>query len=415
MKTLDDWLRWQENLFLSAIKLGLERIRLVAGRMGLLQLPVPVITVGGTNGKGSTCAMLGQILRQQGYKVGTYTSPHLLRYNERIAINGEPVMDAAICAAFKAIDKARGKTDLTYFEFGTLAAVWCFLQENVDVMVLEVGLGGRLDACNLWDADVAIITGIGIDHVDWLGDNREDIGKEKAGIMRAGKPVVCGDPQPPASIASEAVRVGAKLLQYGRDFSTEGVPAPALRGEVQVRNAACVITALQQLAGRLPVSGEAVTSGLAAVTLTGRMQRVHEQPELILDVAHNPQAAMELASWLKKNGVKGKTFAIFSILADKDLAGVVTAMAECVDAWWLVSLPTGRATEIKALETAMRAAGVETPIHVCPDFQSAWEPLRLSAGKQDRVVAFGSFLVVSGMLELLPHHRAGQASSSHNI
>lgn len=401
MNTLDDWLRWQENLFLSAIKLGLERIRIVAGRMDLLQLPVPVITVGGTNGKGSTCAMLTQILRQQGYKVGTYTSPHLMRYNERIAIDGEPLTDAAICTAFAAIDKARDDINLTYFEFGTLAAVWSFLQARVDVMVLEVGLGGRLDACNLWDADVAIITSIGIDHVEWLGDNREAIGREKAGIMRAGKPVVCGDPQPPASIASEAARIGAQLLQYGQDFSSEGIPPPALKGDVQLRNAACVVTALQQLQNRLPVAAEAIASGLACVTLAGRMQRVHDDPELILDVAHNPEAAKELAIWLKKNPVNGKISAIFSILADKDIAGVVEALAMHMDEWHLVPLASNRSMSVEALSGKMRAAGVQMPIHTHPDFQSAWNVASFSAGKQDRVVAFGSFLVVSGMLEIL--------------
>lgn len=405
MNTLDDWLRWQEHLFLSAIKLGLERIHRVAERMGLLTLPVPVITVGGTNGKGSTCAMLTRILQEQGYKVGTYTSPHLLRYNERIAINAEPVTDEAICAAFAAIDVARDDIDLTYFEFGTLAAVWCFLKADVDVMVLEVGLGGRLDACNLWDADVAIITSIGIDHVDWLGHTREAIGREKAGIMRAGKPVVCGDPDPPAIIAAEAARVGARLLQYGRDFSNDGVPPPALRGEVQLRNAACVVTALQQLATVLPVSPQAITTGLATVSLAGRMQQVHEQPALILDVAHNPEAAKELAIWLKKNPVSGKTFAIFSILADKDIAGVVTTVAAQVDEWCLVPLTGCRAASMDTVEDAMRSAGVRAPVRSCPDFQSAWELVRFSAEKQDRVVAFGSFLVVSGMLEILVPQR----------
>ncbi|MEN9424451.1 MAG: bifunctional tetrahydrofolate synthase/dihydrofolate synthase, partial [Pseudomonadota bacterium] len=301
MNTLDDWLRWQEHQFLTAIKLGLGRIHDVAERMDLLQLPVPVMTVGGTNGKGSTCAMLTRILMLQGYRVGTYTSPHLLRYNERIAVNAEPVSDAAICQAFAAIDHARDDIDLTYFEFGTLAAVYCFLQANVDVIVLEVGLGGRLDACNLWDADVAVITSIGIDHVDWLGSTREAIGREKAGIMRAGKPVVCGDPQPPAIIAAEAARIGAPLLQYGQDFTSAGIPQPALLGDVQRQNAACVVTALQQLAERLPVSAENIHQGLQSVSLMGRMQRVHEQPEVIVDVAHNPHAAKELAAWLKKN------------------------------------------------------------------------------------------------------------------
>ena len=400
MKTLDDWLRWQEYQFLLSIKLGLERIRTVAERMDLLQLPVPVMTVGGTNGKGSTCAMLTRILTLQGYRVGTYTSPHLLRYNERIAIDAEPASDAMICQAFAAIDKARDGIDLTYFEFGTLAAVWCFLQAKVDVFVLEVGLGGRLDACNLWDADVAIITSIGIDHEDWLGSTRKAIGREKAGIMRAGKPVISGDPQPPAILASEAARIGARLLQYGQDFSAEGVPQPALLGDVQQQNAACVVTALQQLREVLPVSPAAIAEGLRTVSLTGRMQRVHKQPEVILDVAHNPHAAKELALWLKKNPVAGKTFAIFSILADKDIAGVLEIMATQVDEWHLVPLSGSRAASCDVLVEKIQACHVQVPVHIHPDFQAAWSAVYLSAEKQDRVVAFGSFLVVSGMLEV---------------
>ncbi|WGZ95512.1 MAG: bifunctional tetrahydrofolate synthase/dihydrofolate synthase [Candidatus Thiothrix putei] len=410
MKTLDDWLRWQETQFLTEIKLGLDRIRCVAERMGLLSVPVPLLTVGGTNGKGSTCAMLTRILLLQGYKVGTYTSPHLLRYNERIALNGVPVRNADICAAFAAIDKARDDIDLTYFEFGTLAAVWCFLQAKVDVIVLEVGLGGRLDACNLWDADVAIITSIGIDHVEWLGSTREAIGYEKSGIMRAGKPVVCGDPQPPASIAREAARIGANLWQFGQDFSAEHVPQPALVGDVQRQNAAVVVTALQQLADKLPVSPDTIAEGLASVSLMGRMQRILAEPEVILDVAHNPHAATELAAWLKKNPVNGKTFAIFSILADKDVAGVLKIMASAVDEWYVVALSSKRALSQDDLLALMRSNGISQPIHAYPDFQSAWNVMVLSAEKQDRVVAFGSFLVVSAMLEIdVSPHGAGSA------
>jgi dihydrofolate synthase/folylpolyglutamate synthase len=404
VNTLDDWLRWQEHQFQSAIRLGLERIRTVAGRMDLLKLPMPVITVGGTNGKGSTCAMLTRILQEQGYKVGTYTSPHLLRYNERIAINAEPVDDDTICAAFRAIDKARGKVSLTYFEFGTLAAVWCFLQAEVDVMVLEVGLGGRLDACNLWDADVAILTSIGIDHVDWLGDTREAIGREKAAIMRAGKPLVCGDPKPPAIIAAEATRAGAMLLQYGKDFSLEGIPQPALQGDVQVRNAACAVTALAQLADRLPVSPAAIAEGLRTVTLAGRMQKVWDQPELILDVAHNPHAAKELAGWLKKNPIDGKTCGIFSILADKDIAGTIEVMRPFIQEWHLVQLYGARTVPVGVIREKLLSSGGGVIVFEHDDFQSAWNAVHLALDKQDRVVAFGSFLVVSGMLEVVVPH-----------
>jgi dihydrofolate synthase/folylpolyglutamate synthase len=268
-------------------------------------------------------------------------------------------------------------------------------------MVLEVGLGGRLDACNLWDADVAIITSIGIDHEDWLGSTREAIGREKAGIMRAGKPVVCGDPQPPAIIAAEAARIGAPLLQYGQDFSSAGIPSLALLGDVQRQNAACVVMALQQLAGRLPVEAENIQQGLQSVTLMGRMQRVHEQPEVLLDVAHNPHAAKELAAWLKKNPRNGKTFAIFSILADKDIAGVVEIMSAELDEWHVVALSGSRALSCEVLADKIKASGVQVPIYTYSDFRSAWNSVHLSAEKQARVVAFGSFLVVSGMLEIL--------------
>lgn len=401
MKTLDEWLAWQEGLYPTAIKLGVDHIRTVAQRMGLLQLPVPVITVGGTNGKGSTCAMLTRILQVQGYQVGTYTSPHLRRYNERIAINAVPVDDAMICAAFQAIDEARAEVGLTYFEFGTLAAVWCFLQAKVDVVVLEVGLGGRLDACNAWDADVAIITSIGIDHVHWLGNTRESVAREKAGIMRAGKPVVCGDPQPPVTLEQEAARVGARYLQFGRDFSDDGLPQPALVGWVQRYNAACVVAALRELSTHLPVKPEALVEGLRTVSLLGRMQRFNTCPEVLLDVAHNPHAAVSLADWLKKNPIAGKTAAIFSILADKDVAGVVEIMAMHMDEWHLVPLAGCRAIGLHQLGESVRAADGRSTVYFHDDFQSAWRFIQSHASASDRVVAFGSFLVVSGMLDVL--------------
>jgi dihydrofolate synthase/folylpolyglutamate synthase len=248
--------------------------------------------------------------------------------------------------------------------------------------------------------------------VEWLGHTREAIGREKAGIMRAGKPVICGDPQPPAIIAAEAARIGARLLQYGVDFTAAGLVQPALAGEVQLQNAACVVAALQQLANTLPVTPAAIAEGLGTVSLAGRMQRVHEQPDVILDVAHNPHAAKELAAWLKKNPVNGKTFAMFSILADKDIAGVVEIMARQVDEWHLVPLPGNRAISSEVLVEEIRASGVRVPIHTYPDFQSAWNSVQLSAEKQDRVVAFGSFLVVSGMLEILVPQRGWGDSAS---
>ena len=403
MRSLADWLTWQEGLHLSAIDLGLTRIRQVAARLNLLTPTVPIVTVAGTNGKGSTCAMLTQALHLQGYKVGTYTSPHILHYNERIAINGQPVDDTFICQAFAAIDAARADISLTYFEFGTLAAVWCFQQAQVDVMVLEVGLGGRLDAVNLWDADVGIITSIGIDHVEWLGSTREAIGYEKAGIMRAHKPIVCGDPNPPASIAEQAQAVAAVLYQYGRDFNTEDLPQPRLLGAHQLQNAACVREGLLQLAPRLPISLESIKQGIEQAQVLGRLQRLQTQPELYIDVAHNPHAVKELAEWLKKNPSDGKLFVIFSILADKDSTGVIDIMRPLVDEWALVQLTGSRAVDIGVLKTQMLAQGVTAPIQLYSNFQTAWDNVKQAANTNDRIIAFGSFLVVTGMLTTLEH------------
>ena len=401
MKSLAEWLTWQEGLHLSAIDLGLTRIQQVAERLNLLKPSVPILTVAGTNGKGSTCAMLTQALYLQGYKVGTYTSPHILHYNERIAIDGQPVDDAFICQAFAAIDAARGDISLTYFEFGTLAAVWCFQQAQVDVMVLEVGLGGRLDAVNLWDADVGIITSIGIDHVEWLGSTREAIGYEKAGIMRPHKPIVCGDPNPPASIAEQAQTVGAILYQHGRDFDAQGLPQPSLRGAHQLQNAACVREALLQLAPRLPVSTQNIQQGIQQAQVVGRLQRLQTQPELYIDVAHNPHAVKELAEWLKKNPSDGKLFVIFSILADKDSTGVIDIMRPLVDEWALVQLTGSRAVDIGVLKTQMLTQGVTAAIQLYSNFQSAWDNVKQAANTNDRIIAFGSFLVVTGMLTTL--------------
>ena len=401
MRTLQDWLDWQESLHQSVIDLGLERIRLVAERLGLLPLLVPVITVAGTNGKGSTCTMLTRMLSLQGYNVGTYTSPHLIHYNERIALNAEPVSDAVIIQAFKAIERVRGDISLTYFEFGTLAAVWCFIHAKVDVMVLEVGLGGRLDAVNVWDADVGIITSIGIDHVDWLGSTREAIGVEKAGIMRAGKPIICGDPEPPDSIAVQAHKLGAILWQFGRDFNDHTLPEPLLAGDMQRRNAACAVTALKQLSDRLPMQQTTMKQGIQTASVTGRIQTLQYNPTLIIDVAHNPHAVQELANWLKINRIHGKTHAIFSILADKDVAGVLAIMLPYIDVWHLVALSGPRALPLAVLAEKLQASSAQVPIYTYTDFQTAWDFIRAHVVEQDRVVAFGSFLVVSGMLKVV--------------
>lgn len=434
-KNLQEWLSWQESLHFSAIDLGLDRIQQVAARLGLLQPTFPIITVAGTNGKGSTVALLSSLLTEAGYQTGAYTSPHILRYNERIALNGEPVADAPICEAFAAIDAARGAISLTYFEFGTLAAMWLFVRAEVDVVVLEVGLGGRLDAANLWDAEVAIVTSIGIDHVSWLGNDREVIGREKAGIARAGKALICGDPEPPSSIADVAAEVGAQYIQYGVDFfvqkvsdlgstgddsgtadhftvnyptlsSTEqaawsGLPLPGLLGEVQMRNAACSLLALYQLRDYFTLSSAVIRRGLVAAKLPGRLQKLATEPEVWVDVAHNPHAARQLAEFLQKNPPGGKNYVLFSMLSDKDIKGVLQVLAGVVDEWHYFPLHDERAMLMSDIHAAMRAQNIAiAEPHV--NLKQAWSTLRPNLNSDDRVVAFGSFLVVSSMLESLP-------------
>lgn len=416
------WLAWQEALHVSTIDLGLERIAQVAARMQLLKPDFPIITVAGTNGKGSTVALLTSILQSAGYQVGSYTSPHILRYNERITLNSLAVEDDLLVKAFTAIEQAREQVSLSYFEFGTLAALWIFVETKVDVAVLEVGLGGRLDATNLWDADAAIITAIGIDHVEWLGDNREVIGREKAGIARVDKPLVCGDPNPPQSIREVAQEKGAKLLQWGEDFVVESVtnegfsvrlnstatgieqtwqqlPHPSLQGHVQLNNAACAVVALHCLAKRLPrIDGLALQKGIHNATIAGRLQKLQNQPDVWLDVAHNPHAAENLANWLENNPIPGKTYVIFSILADKDIAGVIQALQDKVDEWHLFPLDSPRAASLSTLESAFVSASLHN-FQVYSDIHHAWKTVTLHTASIDRVVIFGSFLVVSQALD----------------
>lgn len=413
MRTLPEWLDWQEKLHLSSIDLGLDRIRVVAERLGLLKLHFPVITVAGTNGKGSTVAFLHAILSVQGYKTGAYTTPHILDYNERIAISGESLADDVICRAFEKIDEARGDVSLTYFEFGTLAAVLCFVEQQVDVVILEVGLGGRLDAVNLWDADLALITTIAIDHIDWLGNDRETIGREKAGIMRAGKPAVCGEPSPPASISIVAEELGTNLLQYTHDYSYQieadswqweglgllykNLPLPTLQGDYQVQNAAMVIAGLSRLT--LNINEVSIHKGLQFAHVAGRLQVLQNSPEILLDVAHNAQAAKQLAKYLQKNKIKGKTRAIFSILCDKDVESVVLSMLPVIDEWHLVSLNDPREIPVEQLKSQLKQLNVEA-VMTYRDFLSILNYVKSQSSPNDRVVIFGSFLVVSGVISV---------------
>ena len=411
--SLEQWLEWQESLHPSAIDLGLERPGRVLKALGLESPTHTVITVAGTNGKGSSVAMLESILLAAGYRVGCYTSPHLLHYNERIRLNGEPVADSSICEAFERIDRARGETSLTYFEFGTLAAFDLFARAGLDVALLEVGLGGRLDAVNLLDADVALVTAIDIDHAAWLGEDREAIGREKAGIFRRGRPAVCSDPQPPASLLAHAAELGCELSLPGRDFAyrqEEGdswswsgprrysaLPLPALRGRFQLQNAAGVLMVLSLLAERLPVSPQHLRQGLLAVALPGRFQRLPGEPALIVDVAHNPQSAAALAENLRQMPVAGETRAVVAMLADKDLARVVRELVPVVDHWYVAGLEVWRGCDAASLAAVVAAESAAAPA-VHEQLPQALAQAQQEAGPGDRIVVFGSFHTVAAAL-----------------
>ncbi len=412
--SLADWLARLERLHPSAIELGLDRVRRVKDALGLAP-DFPLIVVGGTNGKGSTCVYLEAILGAAGYKTGLYTSPHLLRYNERVRIAGTEARDADLVAAFERIDAARGDTSLTYFEFGTLGAMLQFVDADVDVAILEVGLGGRLDAVNVFDADVAIVTSVDLDHMDYLGDTREKIGFEKAGIYRAGRPAICADPEPPASLLEHARHIGADLRCVDRDFSAqrEGghwryrgpdtdlpeLPLPAMAGVFQLRNAAAALAALAAVRDRLPVSGQAIRQGLATARAAGRFQRIARAPDVILDVAHNPEAARALAATLREQPVAGRTLAVVGMLADKDAAGVFAALHNLIDAWWTCTPESSRAQDAAALAAILRTQVDSAPISVQPDVNMALAEARSAAHEGDRILVFGSFYTVAAVLD----------------
>ncbi|MCR6687315.1 bifunctional tetrahydrofolate synthase/dihydrofolate synthase [Pseudoxanthomonas sp.] len=412
---LAQWLEHIERQHPSAIELGLERVREVARRMSLERPAAQVVTVAGTNGKGSTVAFVEAIARAAGWKVGAYTSPHLSRYNERVRIDGEEASDEALAAAFAAVEAARGDVPLTYFEYGTLAALWLFQRASLDLAVLEVGLGGRLDAVNLVDPDVAVITTVDIDHTDWLGADREAIGREKAGIARAWKPLVLGEVTAPSSVLAHAYAIGAGVIQLGNDFFHEPVgegrwrwrevgaelelPDPQLAAPVQRTNAATAIAALRALPHSPPES--AYAAGVAAARLPGRLQSFDRgEVEVVVDVAHNPQAARELAAWLRARPAAAGTAAVLAVLADKDAAAIVEPLAAEIARWHLAGLEGARGQDVDAfaarLEGTAAAGGSRDP-GVAAALARALE----AAPSGGRVLVFGSFLTAAAALEVL--------------
>jgi dihydrofolate synthase/folylpolyglutamate synthase len=410
--TLDEWLAHCERLHPKSVDKSLDRVRAVRERMGL-GFAVPVVTVAGTNGKGSSCAMLEAIAMQAGYRVGLYSSPHLVHFEERCRIDGRQLPAEELLPHFQAVEAARGETALTYFEFTTLALMRALSLAALDLVILEVGLGGRLDAVNAVDADCALITSIDLDHVELLGPDRESIGFEKAGILRAGRPAVISDPLPPASVLRHAQAIGADLRKVGRDFAHSGdrqqwswrgrsrrynaLAYPALRGANQLINASGVLAVFEALHDRLPITAQAVRNGLATVELQGRFQIIPGQPVLVLDVAHNPHAVATLALNLDQMGFYPRTHAVFGAMRDKDIDGIVARLAPLVDAWYLCDLPLARAARAEELVQHLPAAATVAGRFATPSLglRAAIE----AADPADRIVVFGSFLCVGGVLK----------------
>lgn len=419
--TLPDWLAMLEARHSETqINMGLDRVQAVKARLQLA-FACPVIMVAGTNGKGSTCAMLESVLLRAGYKVGLYIKPHFLDFNERARVLGEMASDEQLVASFNAVEAVRGETPLTYFEFTTLAILHLLSQANLDVAILEVGLGGRLDAVNVIDADVAIVTSVDIDHTDYLGDTREAIGFEKAGIFRAGKAAICSDPVPPQSLIDHATAIGADLWLMGRDFNYSGdkqqwnyggreqrrnsLAYPSLRGANQILNATAVLAALEVLKLKLPVGAQEVRTGLVTVELPGRFQVLPGRPSVILDVAHNPHAASALNQNLGNMGFHPYTYAVFGSMHDKDIDGVLAAMSEHVDHWCLAGLPSPRAATASELAAKVQIMLEDKPdsgdhtVSVFDDPAQAFANAMSRAGENDRIVVFGSFLTVAGVMK----------------
>lgn len=413
---LEGWLRWQETLHPTTIDLGLERAAEVFAALNPKSVKPPTITVAGTNGKGSCIAYLDSIYRTQGYRVGTYTSPHILKYNERIKIDGQPVSDDIICAAFERIESVRRGISLSYFEFGTLAALDIFWRSGLDVQLLEVGMGGRLDAVNIVDPDTCIISSIGVDHVQWLGNDRESIGREKAGIMRRQTPAVVGEPNPPASLLKTAKDINALLFLFGQDFgytlnentwewhggksAITRLPYPPLKGGHQLRNAASAILAIDQMTALLPVDEAAIRSGLQQTRLTGRFQLLNwsGKAPLLLDVGHNPEAVATLAAHLQTDYPGKRIQAVFTMMKDKDIAGVLNIMKPFIQHWHYVPIANNRAPSLAAMREIFLQSGI---VNVSFDHHTINDALAAAQSQtqaDDLILVFGSFFLVSDCL-----------------
>ena len=410
-----EWLTYIEALHPKNISMGLDRVKTVLDKLKLSPT-FPIITVAGTNGKGSVCTMLSHIYVQAGYRVGCYTSPHINRYNERVSVNLINISDDDLCTAFAAVEAARcsaenGDVALTYFEMGTLAAMWHFCRQQLDmsgldVCILEVGLGGRLDAVNVFEPDCAIVTTIDLDHMEYLGDTREQIGYEKAGIFRANTLAICGDENPPQTLLNHAKKIGADLALIGRDFSVKKtqqgwqysaksvqlqLPTLGLVGDFQLNNAACVLCAVLHLNEKLPVLETSIHAALRAVSLSGRFQQIQSNPQIIVDVAHNPHAATSLAQNLKAAAYTGKTLAVLGMLRDKDMGGVISAVTAEVDAWYLADIDSARGAKARDLQHFLLQQNSKKPIKLFADVAAALASACKDAAKNDRIIVFGSF------------------------
>jgi dihydrofolate synthase/folylpolyglutamate synthase len=412
--TLQEWLAWQEQLYPNVIDLGLHRVEALLKALDLQRPGFPILTIGGTNGKGSSVSFAEAMLRAAGHKVGAYVSPHLLRYNERVRVDGVDVSDQEFCESFQRIDDARGDLRVTYFEFGTLAAIDILTRRSVSAAVLEVGLGGRLDAVNALDADVALISSIGLDHQEWLGNGRDSIGREKAGIFRQGRPAICGDRAPPASLLEHAAGVGAKLQVLGRDFDCDlhgdvwtwkgeaqefdGLPAPSLSGRMQYDNAATVIAALLSHP-RLTVPEAAIRRGLVEASIPARFQRLAGPVETVFDVSHNPDAARVLADNLAAFPARGRSFAVMGMFKDKAVEEVTRALQGRFAHWYLGGLEGPRGQDAAALGARLRSASPDAVSSEYSSVSAAYAAARSAARPGDRIVVFGSFQTVASILK----------------